>query len=60
MERLVSEFEMGVSGDAAQQLSRQNSSGVRGEMPGLRLSKAASLPYIGATSTSLTCRAWNS
>ena len=37
MERLVSEFEMGVSGDAAWLLSRQNSSGVLGDMPGLRL-----------------------
>ena len=38
MERLVSEFEMGVSGDAGWPLSRKNSSGVRGETPGLRLS----------------------
>ena len=59
MERLVSEFEMGVSGDAARQLSRQNSSGVLGEMAALRLSQAASLAYIEATSTSLACRVRN-
>ncbi len=55
-ERLVSELEMGVTGDArCALLSRYSSKGVLGEMPGLRLSQAPSLPYPEATPTSLTC-----
>ena len=55
MERLVSELEIGVTGDAARgALSWLNSRGVLGETPELRLSKAPSLKHTEATSTTLT------
>ena len=54
--RLVSELEMGVTGDDRCALPCWYSSkGVRGEMPGLRLLQAPNMQYPEATPTSLTC-----